>query len=165
MEWSKGEHTRTCRFKYPRELQELLFHEWLSSHIKVKNKSKEDVLDKIHIVVNGCPIPTTSYNGLYIRCQLFKTRTADATNYGDNSVIIYQFLVDINSNFEDSSMEVVKDFIEYIEQILEIDFIHMKKTFIMCKWFGRAQLRPHTSVQTDDYWFHVVQCASRKISR
>jgi len=67
--------------------------------------------------------------------------------------------MDVNPNFEDSSTEVVEDFIGYIEQIFEIDFIHMKKTFIMCKWFGIAQLRPHISGKSARLMVTISRCS------
>ena len=164
-ERSTIQRTKKGRLQYPPELQELQFYEWLSIHIKEKNRNKEDVPDEIHAIANGCPTTATSYKGLYIGGQLFKTRAADFKYYADNSVIICQFIMDNNSNSEDSSTEIVEDFIGYIEEILEIDFIHLKKTFIMCKWFGSAQVRPNTSMKTDGYGFTLFKATSREISR
>jgi hypothetical protein len=65
---------------------------------------------------------------------------------------------------QNSNGKEFEDFIGYIEQILEIDFILMKRILILCKWFEAFQRRPYTSVKTNNYGFTLFNSISKKIS-
>lgn len=112
----------------------------MAKNTKEKNRRGEFVLHEIQALANG----------FTNRGQLFKTKDADANNYTHNSVIICKFLVESSIEDNNSTMDNFEDFIGYIEQILEIDDLHMKKTILLCKWFESTQRRPRTSVKTDD---------------
>ena len=57
-----------------------------------------------------------------------------------------------------------EDFIGCIEQILELDFIYMKRILVLCKWFEASQRRPYTFVKTNDYGFTLFDSISKEIS-
>jgi hypothetical protein len=103
--------------------------------IRVRKKLREDVPDELLALTNGCPATATLYNEFTIEGQLFKTKEVDAFHHMDNSIILCEFLM--HNAFGDAN---VKDFIGYIKEILELDFLHIQKFLINCTWFGADQI-------------------------
>ena len=155
--WKSEDHKG--KFQCPEELEELQFHEWFTKEIRARNTRGEDVADELQAIANACPKTPFSYKGFTTANQLFRTKEVDASNYTNNSIILREFLM-----HHESGEEYYEDFVGYIDQILELDFLYFKKVIVMCTWFGGAQQRSRTSIKIDEYGFTLFD-TSKHISK
>jgi hypothetical protein len=157
-DWQRDKKKNLLR--YPPNLKELGFQEWLRENIQAARRRNESIDDAILALCNGCPSIAKSYKGMELRGQQFRTQEAEKRNQTTtNSIILCEFTMKHKTNAADRSpMSVSDDYVGIIEYILEIDFLYIKPVLVLCKWFGATQKRPYSSMKIDEYGFSLFDC-------